>query len=120
MFSLSTHRPVSHETDADFPINLNTQPRVCQTNFIEENARFQDASKLARLPLGEHAALRNQRTQRLPLLRNQDLRNRATGQRRSLSQSRIAVGSKFAYSRIWNGREGTGERLSAINVQIKY
>ena len=43
-------------------------------------------------PLGEHGALRNQWTQRLPLLRNQHPRRR-----RSLSQSRIAVGAKFAY-----------------------
>lgn len=75
MFGLSTHCLVTHETDADFPMNLKTQPQVYWTNFMGENTRLQDASKPARVPLGEHAALRNQRTQRSPLLRNQHARN---------------------------------------------
>ena len=53
---------LSHETDADFSMNFKTQPRVYRTNFMEENALLQDASKLARVPLGEHTALRNERT----------------------------------------------------------
>jgi hypothetical protein len=49
MFGLSTHCSVSHGMDADFPMNLKTQPRVYWTNLIEENARLQDASKPARV-----------------------------------------------------------------------
>jgi hypothetical protein len=48
MFGLKTHCPVSHGMDADFPMNLKAQP-LHWTNFIEENARLQDASKLARV-----------------------------------------------------------------------
>jgi hypothetical protein len=65
--------------------------------LIEESARLQNASKTARVLLGEHA-LRNNRSKRRLLVAQSNIPGTiATGQRRSLSQSRIAVGTKFAY-----------------------
>lgn len=79
-----------------FPMNLKTQPRECWTNFVEENAHLQDASKIARTLLGEHA-LRNNGPEDSPTVAQSNIpRTIVTSQRGSLSQSRIAVGTKFA------------------------
>jgi len=89
MFGLSTHCPVSHETDVDFPMNLKTQPRVYWTNFMLQNLHEYHWENTP------HCAISG--TQRLPLLRNQHPRNQCDWSTKIFESIMNSSGAKFAY-----------------------
>jgi hypothetical protein len=102
MFGLSIHCPVSHETTVGSPMNLKTQPRVCGTNFMEELPAFKMLQNPTMRALHEfhwgntpHCAISGPKD--CPCCAINIPGTIVTGQRRSLSQSLIAVGTKFAY-----------------------
>ena len=81
--------PVSHETDADFPMNLKTQPRVYWTNFMLQNLHEYHWENTP------HCAISG--TQRLLLLRNQHPRNQCDWSTKIFESIMNSSGAKFAY-----------------------